>query len=63
VSFPRSKRYEYPAEADRAERIAAAGPASLALPHELAPEQLVLAGLVRGTLASLGRRIDGEEIG
>jgi len=53
VPLPRAKRFEYTATVDRSGAIAAVGHASTALPNEVTPEHLVLAGLGRCTIASL----------
>ncbi|MFN2468324.1 MAG: OsmC family protein [Gaiellaceae bacterium] len=54
MSAPRAKRFEYAASVDRAGRISAEGGAPLALAEEWSPEALVLAGLGRCILTSLG---------
>jgi len=54
VPPPSAKRFDYTAEIGRAGEISAAGEPPLALPTSLTPEHLVLAGLGRCTIASLG---------
>ena len=54
MSTPRAKRFEYAASVDRAGRISAEGGPPLALADEWSPEALVLAGLGRCILTSLG---------
>jgi uncharacterized OsmC-like protein len=53
LSLPRAKIIEYELELDRDGRVSAPGGTALALPPELSPEHLVLAGLARCTLNSL----------
>jgi uncharacterized OsmC-like protein len=63
---PRAKVLEYGARVDRLGAISAHGGASIPLPADVEPEHLVLAALVRCTLASLrfhARRLGAEALG
>ena len=53
MSAARAKLLEYSVTFDSEERVAARGSSPLRLPPELAPEHLLLAALVRCSLASL----------
>jgi uncharacterized OsmC-like protein len=61
VATKKAKEFHYAVEQDRAGRIAADGQAEVELDGDWAPEHLVLAGLLRCTLASL--RFHSERAG
>jgi len=66
VSTPRAKRFEYAAAVDRAGRVSAEGREPVQLSEEWSPEALVLAGLCRCILTSLGyhaKRSDLDSVG
>lgn len=66
MSPVQAKRFEYAASVDRAGRVSAEGSPPVALGEEWPPEALVLAGLARCTLKSLGyhaRRENRDAVG
>jgi uncharacterized OsmC-like protein len=62
VTLPRAKHFAYAAVVGRDGAIAAEGGEPVTLPPELTPEHLVLAGLGRCTLASLGYHARRAEV-